>query len=165
MGNSRQEGIGVKLTKFCTKCQTEKNLEAFCKRKTSKDGYDHYCKDCVSVYRKTHYKKIRESSAEYYIKNKERINKRDRVNHLKRKYGVTQEWYDEQLTLQDGGCKICGTKDPGKGLKHFHVDHSHKTGKVRGLLCHSCNTGLGFFKEDVKLIEKAIEYVNRHSKH
>lgn len=155
----------MKLTKKCSKCQEEKSLDSFCKHRGMKDGHNNNCKECVKKYVAENKETVRKYKSDYYYANRTSIIKRDRRNHLKRKYGVTQEWYDEQLKLQDGNCKICGTKDPGKGLKHFHVDHSHETGKVRGLLCHSCNTGIGLFKEDVKLIEKAIEYVNRHSKH
>lgn len=155
----------MKLTKKCSKCQTEKSLESFCKHKNKKDGLNNNCRECVKQYTAENKETVRKYKSDYYYANRTTIGKKDRRNHLKRKYGVTLEWYDEQLALQDGGCKICGTKDPGKGLKHFHVDHSHETGKVRGLLCHACNVGIGLFKEDVKLIEKAIEYVNRHSKH
>jgi len=154
----------VKLTKKCSRCQEEKPFDLFCKHKGRKDGHNNNCRECVKKYTDENIETVRKYKSDYYYENREKIIKKDRVNHLRRKYGVTQEWYDEQLKLQDGGCKICGTKDPGKGLKHFHVDHSHETGKVRGLLCHSCNTGIGLFKEDVNLIEKAIEYVNRHSK-
>lgn len=126
-----------------------------------KDGLNNNCKDCVKERNNVNKEQIKEYKSNHYLKNKEKAAHKDRKNHLMRKYGITQEWYDEQLKIQDGSCKICGTKNPGKGLKHFHVDHSHKTGKVRGLLCHSCNTGIGLFKEDVELIEKAIEYVNR----
>jgi hypothetical protein len=161
MGNTKLEGTGVKPTKKCSKCQTEKSLDSFCKHKNMKDGLNNNCKDCVKEYNNKNKQQIKEYKSKYYLENKEHFAHKDRKNHLMRKYGVTQEWYDEQLKLQDGGCKICGTKDPGKGLKHFHVDHSHETGKVRGLLCHSCNVGIGLFKEDIKLIQKAIEYVNR----
>jgi hypothetical protein len=126
------------------------------------DGLNNNCKECAKEYANKRKHKIKKYQREYYLANVETISKNLRQGHLKRKYGVTQEWYDEQLKLQNNGCKICGAEDPGKPFKFFHVDHDHKTGRLRGLLCRSCNTGIGLFKEDVKLIEKAIEYVNKH---
>ena len=151
----------MKPIKKCSMCKAEKPLDSFCKHKGKHDGLNNNCKECVKEYTAKNKEQVKKYKSEYYVAHREKLAVKDRKHHLKRKYGVTQEWYDEQLKLQDGGCKICGTKDPGKGLKHFHVDHSHTTGKVRGLLCHSCNVGIGLFKEDVKLIQKAIEYVNR----
>ena len=59
--------------------------------------------------------------------------------YLKRTYGITVDRYEEMLTEQDGGCFLCGKTHPERRL---HVDHCHDTGKVRGLLCSNCNSGL-----------------------
>ena len=56
---------------------------------------------------------------------------------------------------QDGGCKICGTKE-----SKLYVDHDHGTGKVRGLLCHCCNAGIGLLKDSPDIMQKAIQYVS-----
>ena len=85
-----------------------------------------------------------------------------RANHIKSTYGVTQEWYDEQLSKQQGGCAICGTTDTGYH-PNFHVDHCHATGNVRGLLCSNCNTSLGKFKDDKEILQKAIDYLEKCS--
>jgi hypothetical protein len=58
-----------------------------------------------------------------------------------------------------GVCDICGIDNPGKSRKNFSIDHDHKTGIVRGLLCHSCNVGLGHFSDNIELLEKAIKYL------
>jgi len=64
--------------------------------------------------------------------------------HLKNKYGLTKEWYARQINKQGGTCAICKTDKPGvKRWKWFAVDHCHKTGKVRGLLCNACNLMIG----------------------
>lgn len=76
------------------------------------------------------------------------------------KYGITPEQFKEMYKQQDGKCKICNEVPSTK--RGLHVDHCHDTGKVRGLLCHGCNVALGSFKEDVKLLEKAIEYLKEH---
>jgi len=65
------------------------------------------------------------------------------------------------LAQQDGKCAICGTKSTGK-RKSFHVDHCHKTGVVRGLLCGNCNSGIGNLRDDVELLKKSIQYLERN---
>lgn len=86
----------------------------------------------------------------------------DRKRHLK-KYGLSLEDYNNMLVVQHGVCVICGDLEKtshSTGLVHnLSVDHNHQTGKVRGLLCHHCNTGLGGFKDNILLLEKAIQYL------
>ncbi len=155
----------MKLTKKCSKCQTEKPLDSFCKNRGMKDGLNNNCKDCVKKYTEENKERVRKYKSDYYYANREKCIERDRKNSLKRKYNVTVEWYEAQLEKQNGKCMICGAAESGGISPTLHVDHNHKTGQVRGLLCRPCNTGIGLFKEDVNLIEKAIEYVNRHSGH
>ncbi len=71
------------------------------------------------------------------------------------KYGVTVEWYDETLRKQDGKCAIC-LQEPGSRL---HVDHCHETGRVRGLLCFTCNSAIGKLGDDVERLRRAIKYL------
>lgn len=78
---------------------------------------------------------------------------------LKRNFNITYADYLALLTKQNNRCEICKSLNSSK--KHFHVDHCHKTGKVRGLLCRKCNTGLGFFDDNPELLIKAAEYINR----
>lgn len=75
---------------------------------------------------------------------------------LKKKYGITPEIYLEMLDRQGGVCALC--KKPGDG-KALCVDHDHASGKVRGLLCHSCNVALGLLKDDAEVLRRAIEYL------
>lgn len=80
-----------------------------------------------------------------------------------RRYGITREWYDTTLENQGGCCAICQTAEVGrKGHTHFHVDHDHSTGEVRGLLCDLCNRGLGYFKDDGPLLVQAAKYLERY---
>lgn len=74
-------------------------------------------------------------------------------------YGITVEDYAKLFKAQKGKCAICGTTDPGQGKKHLCVDHCHKTGAIRGLLCHQCNRALGLLSDSVKVLEKSIKYL------
>ena len=66
--------------------------------------------------------------------------------------------YKEMLSEQNGRCAICGCK---AGKRCLAIDHDHKTNVVRGLLCHSCNVGLGHFRDSTKLLEAAISYLKQ----
>jgi hypothetical protein len=125
------------MSKVCTKCEVEKPLDSFAKRKASEDGLHYYCKECCK---------------KAYCPDKQ-------ANfQLKRKYGITLAEYDTMLEQQEGCCKVCGTDEPG-GQGRFHVDHNHTTGKVRGLLCSNCNTGIGKFKDSPTVLLKAAAYL------
>lgn len=77
---------------------------------------------------------------------------------LKSNFGITPEQYDAMFSSQKGVCFICERASPDG--RRLHVDHCHKTKKVRGLLCHDCNRGLGIFKDDPNLLRKAANYLN-----
>ena len=79
----------------------------------------------------------------------------DRRRNLMRRYGITPMQYDR---MAKNGCQICGTKSCGTG-KRLAVDHNHETGKVRGILCTSCNNGLGRFNDRADLLQSAIDYL------
>ena len=78
----------------------------------------------------------------------------ERDRYLRTEYGITLAQYEKLLEKQIGGCAICGRKE-----KCLAVDHDHATARVRGLLCHSCNNGLGRFKDDPKRLRKAANYL------
>ena len=81
-----------------------------------------------------------------------------------RKYGIDASGYDAMLEQQGGKCAICGSCDCGdRRGGRFHVDHCHATGVTRGLLCAHCNLGLGKFKDSIKSLERAIEYLKTRS--
>lgn len=75
------------------------------------------------------------------------------------KYGLTPEDYRELLAAQNGKCAICQQE-----AKHYAVDHDHVTGQVRGLLCDTCNVGLGHFRDDVGRLMSAAAYLLSHGK-
>ena len=82
---------------------------------------------------------------------------------LRKNYGTTLEWYREQLFKQNNVCAICKQQETavikGKVIS-MSVDHCHKTGKARGLLCLKCNQGLGFFRDSEDILKSAISYLN-----
>lgn len=92
---------------------------------------------------------------------KKAISRRNAI--LKNKYNINIEIYNEMLKNQGYKCCICGGREEKKsssgGICNLHIDHDHKTGKVRGLLCHKCNAGIGMFRENIETMEKAIKYL------
>jgi|TARA_S200002703_G_scaffold153282_1_gene154688 hypothetical protein len=84
-----------------------------------------------------------------------------RCQNLKRRYGITHEDYEKMLKLQGGVCKICGTNEPGFSHKFFVVDHCHDSNKIRGLLCHNCNTMLGHARDSTATLSEAIVYLDQ----
>jgi hypothetical protein len=75
------------------------------------------------------------------------------AGHLRRKFGLTPEQWQEIAEAQGYACKLCGEK------KRLATDHSHSNGKVRGLLCWNCNSGMGKFKHNPALLRAAADYI------
>lgn len=84
---------------------------------------------------------------------------------IKSVYGITLSDYEAMLKKQGGVCAICGQKETRKnkytGICKLHIDHDHKTGKFRGLLCHACNFAIGLFNDNTDILKSAILYLNR----
>ena len=120
---------------ICSSCNKDKDISEYFKRSRSPDGIGRYCITCTR-------KKVLEKS-----------------------YGISLEEYESMLNKQDKSCKCCGTKDPNgwatskKKKFSFVVDHCHKTGKIRGLLCNSCNIGIGGLQDSSEGVLKAYNYL------
>ena len=80
---------------------------------------------------------------------------------LKKSYGIGLDEYNSILSEQNGVCKICFGPPLGRGS--YHVDHDHKTKKIRGLLCHKCNVALGMVQDRIDLLHKLIAYLVKNS--
>jgi hypothetical protein len=130
-------------TKLCRSCSIEKPAEAFPPNPKIKDGLGSYCRIC------------RDQKAKASPKYKENIRKAQ----LKKLYKITPEQYQEMFDKQGGLCRICQSADTGH-RSHLSIDHDHATGRVRGLLCHDCNLGLGKFKDDTNRLKMAIMYLS-----
>jgi hypothetical protein len=106
-------------------------------------------------YMREWHRKARATNPDYYLS-----------QDLQRNYGVTLEWYREQLSKQNNVCAICEQSETtvirGKVIA-MPVDHDHTTGKARGLLCTKCNRGLGLFRDNIDFLQSAISYLNSTS--
>ena len=110
------------------------------------------------AYRNANRDALREKWKAWALKDRAAHPEKHRQFALKRLYGITQEEYDRLLLTQDGHCAICPRKPEDEKFGVLHVDHSHTTGAVRGLLCHKCNTGGGLFNDDPDLLCKAADW-------
>lgn len=130
----------VITTKVCTKCGQEKLLKEFYKAPASKGKYGRhsYCKVCMVTY--------------------------SRWRKLKYIYNISKTQYNDLLERQHSRCAICGVHVDDlvfRTPKHrvLHVDHNHKTGEVRGLLCNDCNVMVGCSQDNTENLKKAIDYL------
>ena len=138
----------MKTTLSCFNCGT---VCSFTIRKKKKYNTPFFCKNC----RKEEQRAIRKTHPEVM---KER--------ELKKNFNLTLEQYAEKLNNQNGVCAICERPEfrirKGK-LESLGVDHNHTTNQIRGLLCHTCNSALGLFKDSPELLEKAIKYLRKYN--
>jgi hypothetical protein len=89
------------------------------------------------------------------------MSKQDKRDYYLRKtYGISLEEFNRMFEAQDGCCKICGYSDADDPLV---VDHCHRSGDVRGLLCGRCNRGIGSFFDDPNILQNAIDYIEEHT--
>ena len=175
--------------KECNICHWALPRSEFNKNSGTKDKLSSKCRQCAAEYRKIYYYNDQEAAIsktiEWQRKNPDRYNARNRkwcsenkdkiratvkrfyFNHPTRrrvktlkKYGLTIETYNQMLFEQNGKCVICGIPQE-EMMRPFAVDHCHRTGKVRGLLCFCCNTMLGKVNDNVNILISAIEYLER----
>lgn len=86
---------------------------------------------------------------------------RHKYTMIEKKYGLTEQGYNALLEAQDNRCAVCRS-DEWRGKDSApHIDHDHATGRVRGLLCGPCNTGLGQYRDDPALLRAAAVYLER----
>lgn len=90
-----------------------------------------------------------------------RLYQRKNALHIQlRRKGLQRADYDRVIAAQGKTCGICGGPPDGR-WRRYNIDHCHKTGRLRGLLCTNCNRGLGHFKDSPRLLELAIKYLRR----
>lgn len=132
--------------KVCSKCKKNKPFSEFNKSKNSKFGLHHYCRKCVSLCRKNRY----EHNTEKQIQSK---------------YKVNFEFIKNLYVIQSGKCAICNKQISEELISKRYglaIDHCHDSNKIRGLLCYSCNSGIGLFHDNVEYLQNAINYLKEH---
>ncbi len=133
--------------KTCGKCKIEKSAQEFYTHKNHTDGLSSYCIDCTKA-----------STAEWYAANKDKAADTQWAGHIRRRYGITAEQYQELLEKQNHCCTVC-LKHQDSFKFRLAVDHNHKTGAVRGLLCINCNHRLVGRHVDGAMLRRMADYV------
>ncbi|MBZ9594995.1 MULTISPECIES: endonuclease VII domain-containing protein [Streptomyces] len=180
-------------TKWCRGCSRDVPLSGFALDRNRGDGLQPRCRECVAEYSAAHYRRrqaargkvVREkvdvpsghklcrqcgevkphsewhknASASDGLSTRCKACRaiQGRAGHLKRSYGMTEADRDEMIAAQDGLCCIC-LKAPA-----VHVDHCHKTGRVRGVLCFNCNTAIGKLGDDPDAARRVVSYLEGHA--
>ena len=136
--NDYPKGVGARAPKrretmkVCGSCKTSKSLTEFSVQIKSLDGLQHKCKVCAAIDKRF------------------------------RRYGVTEEWYNQKIVDQENSCGACGiSKESYTRSRFFDVDHCHETGRPRGLLCNRCNMVLGQVNDDTKILKGITRYLRR----
>lgn len=142
--HSCRAGIMADGRKLCTECGEAKPLDQFHRRKDSPSGAVSKCRACSQERR-------RAKQRRRYEKDPTRVSRRIRGG------GMTKADYEARVAVQGGLCQLC--RCPPKGCVNLSIDHDHSTGRVRGLLCRSCNSALGMAKDDPKLLRVAATYL------
>lgn len=147
--------------KRCISCNTEKDITEFYFRK-KENKYHNQCKICIKEKNKVYALKYKVQKSnyqkQYYVNNKNILNKNRHNYDLKRTYNITLEQKEQMLSNQNYKCKCCKKDLTQLNSKRIHIDHNHTTGKVRGILCQTCNLAFGLMKECPNNIKKLLEY-------
>lgn len=147
----------MQQTKICSKCKKKKFTNKFYKQKRGKYGRSSICKICKRKYSQT---PKRKSKAKQYRKSIR--GQLSRQREILKRHNITLAEYDQMFKNQNGVCAICNLPEINGRLS---IDHNHQTGKIRGLLCRSCNVLLGYL-ERIKndgFIKKAEKYLRNYS--
>lgn len=144
--------------KYCPTCKQIKDLSEFSTMKT-RDGIASHCKTCTSEWGRK-YNKTDEGKQKrrvLYQKHKEK----QLDQKMRRKFGISLQEYRVMLDKQGKRCMICG-RTPEENGKALAIDHDHKTGVVRDLLCNNCNACLGFIENNKIDLESLKRYMVKH---
>ena len=174
-------------TKLCFSCVQYKPTSCFHKAKKEKDGFQYNCIDCSKKYHAKRYveqkdklkvqlKKYKEENKEklevasllWKKNNPDKVKQYQRTSNLRKNFGLSMDEYEQMIAKQNNLCGICEKPETfihhqTKETARLAVDHCHKTNKVRKLLCKSCNTALGLFKDDIGVMENAVQYLKDHN--
>ncbi|RSM66611.1 hypothetical protein DMH03_05775 [Amycolatopsis sp. WAC 01376] len=131
--------------KVCARCGTPKVLSEYYRRASSRDGRRGVCATCTRRAAAIRHQATRDAA---------------RNRRYVARYGITAADVDELRAAQRYRCALCGRHEDRLPLG-LMVDHDHQSGTVRALLCHSCNAGLGHFRESPQILHAALAYLAR----
>lgn len=134
-------------SKKCCSCKVIKSLTDYYKNKSRKDNSDTICKDCRNEVTKI-----------TTLNKPDEMKARALKSRLKNDFGLTPEAFNKMLQAQNNKCASCGKTTEENG-KRLCVDHDHKSGKVRGLLCDNCNVALGHLKDNLYNAKCLVNYI------
>lgn len=160
--------------KACRICGEIKPLASFHRASDMRDGHRNECKACFRALSRARYRRDpgrsiakvkawQQENAEYlnaYRRARRElpeVKRRERDGYFRRTYGISADEFDDLLSRQGGHCGICG-RTPEREAS-MHVDHDHESGAIRGLLCITCNQGLGLFSESPERMLRAVVYL------
>jgi len=156
-------------TKPCSRCKEVRPIADFRLRAESRDGYAYTCKPCQKIagqqYRARYADdpqfraKRKTYAAEYHRKTWHDRRDRHHLGKVRARYGIEPSDYLALINAHGGRCAICKGAPTRTG--RLHVDHDHATGQIRGLLCDSCNLGLGKFGDSPDRLRAAIAYLGQ----
>ena len=144
-------------TKKCTKCLKNKPLKDFHRHKRGHRIYrQSLCKECNHSY-----------AANWYKRHPQKYKQKTRNGNLKRNHGIIDDTFLEMLKKQLGTCAICRKpetlKDKNGNVRFLAIDHDHKTGRIRGLLCAACNLMLGKAYDNPLVLRAAADYLEANN--
>jgi hypothetical protein len=164
------------FSQVCSKCLEELPKTSFSKDKSKKTGIHTVCKPCqkkqkdsrkdeAKKVRKAHYEKNKEKSSLYHKEKNSnpKVKSYNKEKHLKKTYNLTLDEVEALKVKQKFRCAICKTHEEDCSRKTLFVDHNHKTGEIRGLLCSQCNSALGLMYDSKEILNNAIEYLNDYT--
>lgn len=150
--------------KRCSDCGEEKSYTEFYRAGTTLDGYRGVCKGCelaeLRAFSRNNREHLNRQRRERYANDtdhRDSYRAYNRARFRQYKYGITYEEFHAMIDAQDNVCSICKKSN---GRQVLYVDHDHKTGRIRGLLCHTCNTFLGRIDDSIETLEYMIEYLD-----
>ena len=151
--------VATTATKKCYSCKISKPLADFYRRKRNKDGRDGRCKVCAEIYGR----KYRSTKAGKAAKEREYVKRHNdggigNLRQRARNYGLSPDEVKEMYTNQNGCCDIC---EVPISLSKIQIDHNHDTGRLRGLLCQSCNIKI-VGMDDRVFLQKALDYLEEY---
>lgn len=150
----------TRTEKLCVGCNRTLSLECFRKRPDGKRPRSR-CKECEArnarEWRKDNPEEHKRRKKEWELKYPEKAKRGCDRRRWRRVLGLDPDIIENYLNKHNGQCDICGNVLTGKWIRA--IDHCHKTGAFRGVLCANCNTGLGYFKDNPITFQKAIKYL------